>query len=289
MGCQGEGTTQSVLPYNARPCPAWPYFLKAQPAPRKRLLSPVRRATKQLILGTIDRGWFGLERLRTHVVICGFARAGSTLLQLQIETCISGVRSFGREVSALAAAQYAFRNHPYMLTKDPFDVFLHEEIRAFYATRRADVCFIVTVRDPRSVLTSIHGVHNDRAADYYLSPDEWRAYHEHVRYAQQFEDVLTVEYSDIVCRPAELELRLAKFVGWSVRLPFDQFHVAAAPDFDGRALNGLRPLDATRLSAWRQEIHRPRIVEILRELPDLPERLIEMGYEADTGWVQDYL
>jgi hypothetical protein len=210
-------------------------------------------------------------------------------VQLQLETCISGVRTFGTEVSALAAAQFAFRNHPYMLTKDPFDVFLHEEIRAFYATSRADVRFILTVRDPRSVLTSVHGVENDRAANYYLRPAEWYAYYEHVRYAQQFEDVLTVEYSELVCQPAEVEARLREFVGWSVRLPFDQFHMAASPDFDGRALNGLRPLDATRLNAWRQEKHRTRIVQILRELPELPEYLIEMGYEADTRWVRDYL
>jgi hypothetical protein len=43
-------------------------------------------------------------------------------------------------------------------------------------------------------------------------------------------------------------------------------------------LNGLRPLDLTRLEAWRQEKHRERIRQVLQELAELPKNLIEMGY-----------
>ena len=32
-----------------------------------------------------------------------------------------------------------------------------------------------------------------------------------------------------------------------------------------------------------------RIRQILREVPQLPEYLIEMGYEPDTSWVSEYL
>ena len=58
----------------------------------------------------------------------------------------------------------------------------------------------------------------------------------------------------------------------------------------GRAspLNGLRPLDPTRLETWRAEKHRARNQQILHELPKLPEYLIEMGYESDSSWVRDY-
>jgi hypothetical protein len=238
----------------------------------------------------VDSGWFGLRPLQTHVVVCGYPRAGSTLLQLMVEACVCDVRTFGTEFEALVAAPYALRNRPYLFTKDPNDVFYLDEIRAFYASRRADVRFILTVRDQRAVLTSIQDAGKTSQPDgYWLDPARWDSYHEHVRYAQQFDDVLTVEYQDLVCHPDEVQRRLTDFIGWRVHMPFDQFYKAVPRDFDQRPLNGLRPLDPTRLDAWRQPKHRARIRRLLREIPRLPDYLVEMGYEPDAGWVQDYL
>jgi hypothetical protein len=245
---------------------------------------------KRLVNWAVDSGQFGLRALRTHIVVCGFPRSGSTLLQLQIETCVCATRSFREEYGAGLAAQFAFRNHPYMITKAPWDIFSLDEIRAFYATRPAQVIFIATVRDPRAVLTSINeGRPTNNADGYFVNPARWIHYYKHVRYAQQFHDVLTVEYTDLVGRPAEVETRLTERIGWEVRLPFDKFYTAASPKFDQRNLNGLRPLDLSRVNAWRKAKHRARICRVLREIPELPEWLIDMGYETDTSWVRDYL
>jgi hypothetical protein len=276
--------------------PPWPDFIPDLPETGRGIISSIRRGIKRSMIAAIDNGWFGLRPLRTHVVVCGFPRSGSTLLLLQAETCVSDARTFGVEVQALAAARSALRNHSYMITKLPWDVFFLDEIRAYYATRRADVRFILTVRDPRAVLTSIYqGVPRDQPGGYFEYPGRWQAFYEHVRYAQQFDDVLTVEYEDLVCQSAEVQRRLTEFIGWEVHLPFDEFHTKASPDFRGGShdvpspLNGMRPLDRTRLDAWRQEKHRDRIRQVLRDLPQLPEYLIEMGYESDTRWVQTYL
>ena len=62
----------------------------------------------------IDKGWFGLNPLQTHVVVCGFPRSGSTPLLLIIETCVSKVKTFGQERPALGwHVQNEFRNHPF--------------------------------------------------------------------------------------------------------------------------------------------------------------------------------
>jgi hypothetical protein len=280
----------------ALPRPPRPDFIKDLPAPRNGLLSPVRRRIKQWMFAAVDNGWFGLRPLQTHVVACGFTRSGSSLLLLMAETCVSDIRTFGLEVSALAAARHAPRNHSYMITKDPGDVFFLDEIRAFYATRRADVRFILTVRDPRAVLTSVHQGHVAyRPGGYYEFPARWRAYYEHVRYAQQFEDVVTVEYEELIRRPTVVQRRLAEFIGWKVHLPFERFHTQASPSFHGGVrdrlspLNGIRPLDPTRLASWSEEKHRDRVRQILQEVPALPNYLVEMGYEADTNWVHGYL
>jgi hypothetical protein len=287
---------QTTIGAVARARPPRPEFIKDLPPPRTGALYSARRGIKQAMFTAVDHGWFGLRPLRTHVVVCGFTRSGSTLLLLMAETCVSDAKTFGLEVSALAAARHALRNHSYLITKDPGDVFFLDEIRAFYSTRPADVRFILTVRDPRAVLASkIEGFPTDQPGGYYESPARWRAYYEHVRYAQQFDDVLTVEYNDLIWQPVEQQRRLTDFIDWDVHMPFDQYHTAASPEFRGGTslvvspLNGMRPLDPTRLEAWRREEHRERIHQVLQEVPELPEYLIELGYEYDTGWVRDYL
>jgi hypothetical protein len=204
------------------------------------------------------------------------------------ETCVSDARTFGAEES-VAWVRYQLTNHPFMITKAPWDVFYLDEIRAHYAARRADARFIVTLRDPRAVLTSIHAGVSAGPDGYFLDPLRWEAYYQHVCYAQQFADVTTVEYQDLVCRPALVQASLTEFIGWHVHLPFDQFHTAVPSGFVTDHLNGLRPLDPTRVDGWRQEQHRARIQRVLRAIPKLPEYLIEMGYESNTRWVREYL
>src|SRR5262249_26353983 len=150
------------------------------------------------------------------------------------------------------------------------------------------VRFILTTRDPRSILTSIARV---EGPDYYrfATPAVWRAFYDHFQYARHRLDVCqVVEYRDLVRQPLEVQRRLTEFVGWDVRIAFDQYQRHVPSGFRTGALNGVRPLDSTRLDAWRQEKHRDRIRQILQELPELPECLIEMGYERDTEWVREY-
>jgi Sulfotransferase family len=276
--------------------PPQPDFVRQWDARRQHVYDLAKHYVKRLAISTVDRGWLGLKPLQKHIVICGFPRSGSSLLQLQIETCVADVRTFGHEVQALVAAQRAVRNHAFMLTKLPWDICFTDEIRSYYAARQAEVCFLVTVRDPRAVLTSVYqGMPRDQAGGYFEYPERWRAYYQHVRYAQQFDDVMTIEYRDIVCKPRDVQQALTRRLGWHVNLPFDEFHVAAAAGFAGGCkgdpspLNGLRPLDPSRLDAWRHEKHKARIRTVLREIPELPEVLIEMGYERDDSWVREYL
>jgi hypothetical protein len=269
--------------------PQHPAFMEEPPWQKASVVEQARRSVKRLIVRTVDNGWFGLCPLHCHVVICGFQRSGSTLLQLMLETSISNVRTFGAEYEALLAAQFAPRNHPYLVTKDPTDVFYVDEIRQFYSKRPAKCRFIVTVRDPRAVLTSKHVGPSRQSDGYWVLPEEWRAYYDHLRYAQQFDDVITVYYQNLVTRPGDVENELREFIGWTVHSPFEQFHKSIPEGFDRTALNGVRPLEPARVDAWKDDKHRARIRHVLREIPDLPDCLIEMGYESDTGWVQNYI
>jgi hypothetical protein len=220
------------------------------------------------------------------VTICGFPRSGTTLLLLMMEAAYPDAWTFHHERPALGAIHNEWPGrHRLLITKRPDDIFWLDEIRAAYRGRRTRPRFVLSVRDPRAVLTSVHV----RRSGYKVPAAKWRAVYEHLTYNRQFDDVLVVEYRDLVERPAVVQQCLAEFVGHAPSLSFDRFHEAVPAGFDLTALNGLRPLDPSTLDRWRADEHRDRIREILRELPELPQLLIELGYEADDSWVRAYI
>jgi hypothetical protein len=265
--------------------PAKPGFVPIRTSDRSPLLGPLRAAAKRQVLAALDRGWFGATPLRTHLVMCGFPRSGTTLLQLMVETAYPSARTFHRERAALAAVQNTWPGrHEMMITKRPDDIFWLDEVREKYRGRRPKPMFVISVRDPRAVLTSVHV----KKPGYCVPAAKWRATFEHIQYNLQFDDVITVEYRDVIERPQSVQERLAAFIGASPEGRFDEYLARVPDDFDTTALNGVRALDSSRLDRWRAAKHRSRIQALLRELPELPERLIELGYERDTTWTREY-
>ena len=253
-------------------------------------MAPLRRLLRRSAIRMLDRGWFGSVPLQGHLVICGFPRAGTTLLQLMVQTAVPSARSFVRERSGLGVAQ----NHwprsgqqPYLVTKRPDDIFWIDEIRDFYARlgTRTRVRFVICVRDPRAVLTSRHELNK---SEYWVSVERWRAIYEQLRWAEGSTDVCVVDFSDIVARVSMVQQQLTGLMGWAVSSDFNDFHKHVPEDFDTKALNGIRSLDTGTLRRWSQPDHADRMRSLLREMPELPERVMEMGYESDDAWTASY-
>jgi hypothetical protein len=264
--------------------PSKPTFLNERDD-QPRLLTPLRRRLRDVYIGVTDRGWFGLTPLDAHIVVCGYPRSGTTLLQAMLETTVTGALAFGRERGGLGVARYSWPGrHKVLLSKKPNDIFWVDDIRDYYRGRQTRVRFVLSLRDPRAVLTSIHV---DKPG-YCVPTDKWRSVFEHIEYQRRNTDVTLVEYRDLVERPQQVQTQLASFTGCAINRPFDDFHAAVPEHFDTRALNGVRPLDRASLDKWRAPKHRERIRQILADLPELPERLIELGYEADTAWTLEY-
>jgi hypothetical protein len=133
----------------------------------------------------------------------------------------------------------------YVITKRPNDVFWIDEIRAFYAAlgTRTRARFVICIRDPRAVLTSRHEVNR---SEYWVTIDRWRSTFDHYQYARRFADVCVVEYADLVLRVRAVQERLTNLVGWTPACDFDEFHRRVPENFDTRALNGVRRLDANQ-------------------------------------------
>ncbi len=257
-------------------------------AARRQPRSP-RVLAKRLLRAGVDVGLVG-QRLSRHVVICGFPRSGSTLLQVLVETCVSDADSFTGEVEATWACRHANRRRRFLVTKRPDDVFEVEALRAWYATRPGQLTVLLTVRDPRDVLTSTHAGYPP-SRGYYCEPDRWRRIHAAAEAVAADDDVIVCRYEDLVTAPARTQHLLDDRIGWTRTSSFDAFHATPAArtldlaPIDEGALGGVRAIEASALGRWRRPEHRQRLVRVLEELDELPAAVARWGYADDGSWV----
>jgi len=234
-----------------------------------------------------DTGLFGLTPLRKHIVICGYPRSGSTMLQLMLEHAYPEARCFAREVPGHRAALQSLRNHALMISKQPGDIFRLHLLQNYYAKRSAELRPIVMIRDPRDVLTSHHS--NQPGREYFLDVEKWSSYDDFVRRHQCSEQVFLLKYEDLAADVAAMQKRLEAFIGEPIVQPISRFHTAVRANFrDLPALNGLRSVDTNSVGRWRDPKHRNRIRQILKAHPSFTRRLITLGYEPDESWSRDY-
>jgi hypothetical protein len=246
----------------------------------------IRRGFQAPIYRFADTGLLGLTPLKTHILICGFQAAGTTLLQLMLENGLPHARRFGRERSGWRAATYSFRNHATMISKQPRDIFRLEPLREFYSTRRAKLKIIAMQRDPRDLLTTQR--EKDGAVVYKGSPGDLRGNCMFFLNQRESGDTLIVRYEDLVTQPAVEQSRIEHFVGQSMLVPFEKFDSVHRPDFNTTTLQGLRPVETTRVARWKDPRHTERLKQMLRLMPDLPEMVVQLGYETDHAWAEQF-
>jgi hypothetical protein len=246
----------------------------------------IRRGVQAPVYRFADTGLFGLTPLQTHILICGFPAAGTTLLQLMIENGLPLAKRFGKERSGWKAATYSLRNHSVLISKQPRDLLRLEPLRAFYTGRNAKLRIILMLRDPRDLMTVQR--ERDEKLAYCGCMQAWR--NDYRAYLQQRDrdDTLVVRFEDLLASPAAEQRRIEMFTNCTMGIPFEQFEQVKRNDFDTSTLRGLRPIDPTRVARWKDPVHRERIQQVLMEMPELPGALVRLGYETDTAWVQEY-
>jgi hypothetical protein len=242
----------------------------------------IDRSLRRAVLDVTDRGWFGRTPLKCHIVICGFPRSGSSLLQVMIGSSVADLRWFRDETKALIAARRAMRNHPFLLTKCPADVELRAEIRSFYASRRARPIFALTIRDPRDVLTSRSPRHPERYE--FEDATTWRRRADAVLQACDEEDVVVIRYEELVTSPDAIERRLVEAIGWKVQASLDRFLTEpVTPDPNGflsLAMGSPRRLDPSHIGRWRNARHHHRLDAEARDHFDIAAYVDAFGYGA---------
>lgn len=232
-----------------------------------------------------------------NIAVCGYPRSGSTMFYNMLRATVQGYTFFDRERSAL---QCMDAPEPW-ISKKPSDCFYRDEI----LEADPDIRFIVTIRDPRSVICSRHA---STGSLYKVSwdhtifgtprqnrirrrrkpkPGDYQGHWGLLQWDRAIDDLpdpVVVRYEDLVTFPHEVQWRLSKEFGWETKGRFSAFHEAPIPPGLAKQLNGVRPVEQSRIESWRD--HAERIKQQFKVCPLLHDIVIRRGYEQNSDWIK---
>ncbi|ETX28902.1 hypothetical protein [Roseivivax isoporae] len=236
-----------------------------------------------------------------HILIAGQGRAGTTLFYNMLRQTLQGFRLPAREVPA---AGYVALPGSYV-TKRPLDIFdIPGILKLNDNQKRVDL--IVSLRDPRDLLTSRHAsvpddyfCHADRT--YFVPPDGSApmltnpglipTHHAIAEVAMSGvfpQGVFLLKYERLVADPEAMQAQLARDLGLEFEGRFSDFHKAEIPADLQRALNGVRPVQRTEIPRWQRPEHRARIIDQFTRFPELFDILVALDYEDDNRWFDSF-
>lgn len=238
--------------------------------------------------------------MERQIVIAGQGRAGTTLFYNMLRATLTGFEMPPHEVSAEG---YVDQDGNYC-TKRPFDIFAIPDIlKKAHGKKKIDL--IVTLRDPRDILVSKHvrvpddyfvGAHRSWFTPKGIEPTFTAAgvipIHDtiiQVAKSGVFPDgIFALKYEHLVENPDRIRQKLADELDLEFSGSFTDFHKQDIPEDLQRALNGVRPVEKAETPKWKKPEHRQRIIEQFTRYPDLHRVLMELGYEEDESWFEEF-
>lgn len=238
----------------------------------------------------------------TQIVICGFPRGGTSLLQNMMVAALPRFRYDEFE------SYYIHRIHRLgnIMTKAPLDVMHLEHIDRLNVHKKRLVILLV-VRDVRDVITSRHPMLPDR---YFIGYDHswwpqdpafsiWKYnapgvidIHRRIQLAQRRADAMVVRYEDLIEDPDRVQERLRSKFALNFQRRFSEYHKEkkrVAYRYEGRfsakddslVLEG-KAVTKARLARWRKSTEDLlRVSEQFAECSGLSDILAAYGYEDE--------
>lgn len=212
---------------------------------------------------------------RVHII--GPPRSGTTLMLELMSNCFNFGAVCSQEVSVLEPLR-GVPEGASLCTKNPQD---HRLVPALIDLDEQQ-WFISLVRDPRDIVCSRHGL---RPEVYWANLRQWRAWLDNTRPYRGHPRLVEVRYETLVTRPDAVQRTLMERLPFlAPTYPFSRYHEIAQPSEQSVvAMREVRPISATSLGRWRQ--HLPRVAGQIEIHGPITEELIELGYEADDGWL----
>lgn len=211
-----------------------------------------------------------------HVVGC--PRSGTTLMMEMLATCYEHDRHCEHEETFFTVPD--IKSGLY-LSKQPNDVNWIEPV----ARMDDSAFFVAMIRDPRSVVTSLHSGHEGM---YFANYRIWKKAERSISKLARYPNVMVVRFEALTENPDQVQEWLEQAFPFLVRKHrFSEYHCHASVSSGAEsALGGVRPVSGDVNTGWQK--HLSRLKQQVRQHPALVNDLIRWGYERDGKW-QDVL
>lgn len=224
---------------------------------------------------TIDSSEGQSSSKRLHIVGC--PRSGTTLMMELMVSCFENDGHCEHEMSIYTPPP---KNSKCYFSKKPTDIRYIKKI----FLNDPDLYIICLFRDPRSVISSIH---KSKQGMYFCNYNEWQECQVAAEKLKLHDRFLLIQYESLTENPNAIqEVIKSKFNFLNKKHDFTEYSEVAHPSEKSmNALSGVRPIDTSRQTGWKQ--HLPRIKSQYEKHPELADDLIRLGYEKDRAWLHD--
>jgi len=202
--------------------------------------------------------------MRTHIVICGHSRAGTTLLHEVMRQSMPDWHFYDCEMPFDRA------QHDKVVTKRPLDVMKFSDLQEY--AENVDLKILLCIRDPKSMLTSYH---KSVPGDYFYHADKQYFVPKAGRPSLTNPGLIPVHNAIMRLHQSDLNTEIVRYEDTLKR----SYAPGQTPEKMARALNGDRPIDTSRIEAWKEHI--PRLKNQFSQFPKLYEIMETYGYDID--------
>lgn len=210
---------------------------------------------------------------RLHVVGCH--RSGTTLMFEMLTACFKH--------DAHCVHEKTIFNPPEEVGIDLYFSKKPSDITHIHRIFLADpaLYLIYMLRDPRSVITSIHPSKPDL---YFSSFERWQRYENAASSLKSHPRFLQIRYEELVEDANRIQQQITdRFNFLQSQHKFSEFeNYNSASEPAVISLAGLRSVSDRQLNSWQS--HLSRLTFQLGKYPELADRLVEYGYETDHAW-----
>jgi hypothetical protein len=215
----------------------------------------------------------GKPPVRLHITGCH--RSGTTLITEMIAACFEYSKRCEHEQSVFEPIEH---EEGLYLSKKPSDITHIKRI----LLNDPKLHVIYMLRDPRSVITSIHP---SKADIYFASFERWQRYEIAAKALKGHPRFLEIRYEALISDPDREQQKIAKtftFLNQDHQFSNYEKHAKASKKAE-ISLKGLRPITNQNLSSWQN--HWPRIAFQIEKYPMLKQIVREYGYETTDSWL----
>jgi len=212
----------------------------------------------------------------TRIHITGCPRSGTTLMMELMRTCFENDGYCQHEMSIFEQPP----GHPNLFfSKQPSDIRRVKPL--LYFDRNLHI--INMVRDPRSVISSIHKSFPDI---YFCNYRVWNECNIKGKQLLHHPRFMQIRYEDLSQSADDVQIAINEFFPFlTKKYNFSDYHSIAHPsDESDSAMGGVRKISSNRILSWKN--HLPRVKYEYERFPELADILIELGYELDKSWLQ---